>query len=112
MLTREVHVGEHVIAAGVHHRRELGVFLSERIGDLVPLLARRLGTFLGEDRLQQCHDRRALLRAGMGERVAHPMNPAALKRGVEHLGRRRPQALVIVGDDEANAAQAAIGERT
>ena len=39
------------------------------------------------------------------------MNPAPLLRGVEHLGGGGAQSRVIVGDDEADAARAAIGAR-
>ena len=39
------------------------------------------------------------------------MHSAALKPGVEDAPRGRPQALVVVGDNELDAAQATIGER-
>ena len=38
------------------------------------------------------------------------MHAATLMGGAEHLGGRRPQALVVVGHDQPNAAQATIGE--
>src|SRR5271154_5587963 len=44
--------------------------------------------------------------AGMGEGVAHGVNPAALPGGVDQLGDRRLDALVGIGDDQLDAAQA------
>ena len=67
--------------------------------------------FLGEDRLQHRGHGHALLGRGMGERVAHPVNAAALVRGIEHPPRGGPQALVIIGNDQLHAAQASVGER-
>ena len=51
MLTREVHVGEHVLAGGIHHRAELGLLIAERIGYDVPLGldAGRLVLLFGEE---------------------------------------------------------------
>ena len=48
----------------------------------------------------------------MGQQVAHPVDAASLQGGVEDLRCVRPRSLVVVGDDELDAAQAAIGERT
>lgn len=53
----------------------------------------------------------ALLRRRMRERVAHPVNAAPLMCGVEHAAGSGAQALVVVGDDQLHATQAAIGER-
>jgi hypothetical protein len=47
----------------------------------------------------------------VAEEVAGPVHAAALEAGAEDAPGGRPQALVIVGDDELDAAQAAIGER-
>lgn len=47
----------------------------------------------------------------MGERVAHPVNAAALVRGVELPASGRAQTLVVVGDDQLDATQATIGQR-
>jgi site-specific DNA recombinase len=38
------------------------------------------------------------------------MHPAALKRGMEDPGSRRPQALVIIGNHQLHPTQAAVGE--
>jgi hypothetical protein len=47
----------------------------------------------------------------VGEQVALPVDAAALLRGVEDAGGGGTQALVVVGDDELDAAETAIGER-
>jgi hypothetical protein len=46
----------------------------------------------------------------MGQHVAHEVDAAALPGGVEHLGDGRLDALMGVGDDQLDAAQAAPGE--
>jgi hypothetical protein len=70
---------------------------------------------LGEDRLEHRRHRSALLGALLGrsmrQGVAHPVNPTALMGCVEDPARRRPQPLVIIGDDELHATQAAVGQR-
>src|SRR5512136_336968 len=73
---------------------------------------RRLRRFLRENGLQHGDDRGPLLRRDMGERVAQPVHATALLGCVEDLGCSGAQALVIVGDDELYAAQAAISEPT
>lgn len=47
----------------------------------------------------------------MGERVAHPVNAAALMRGIKHPARGRAPVIVVVSDDQLDATQTAIGER-
>lgn len=111
VLLGEVHVGEDVVAGGVHHRAELRLLLAERVGDGVPPgHGFGLGV-LREDRLQHGDDGSALLRRGVGQGIPHPMNSAPLEGGVEHAPGGGAQALVVIGDDELHAAQAAIGER-
>jgi hypothetical protein len=46
----------------------------------------------------------------MGERIPHEVHPAALPRGGEDFRHRRLDALMRVGDDELDAAQAPPGE--
>jgi hypothetical protein len=65
---------------------------------------------LREDRLQHRCNRRALLGRGVGQCVAHPVNPAPLVSSLEDPPSCRAQALVIVGDHQLHAAQAAVGE--
>ena len=47
----------------------------------------------------------------MAEEVAGPVHAAALEAGAEDAPGGRPQAFVIVGNDELDAAQTAIGQR-
>ena len=107
----EPHVGQHVVARGVHEGAELVLLFAECIGDGVPLGFRVGLAFLGEDRLEHRRHGRALLGRGMRQGVAHPVNPTALMGCVEDPARRRPQPLVIIGDDELHATQAAVGQR-
>jgi hypothetical protein len=65
---------------------------------------------LGEDGLDHGDHRRALLGSDVGQRVAHPVDATPLQGGVEDLRGRRTQALVVVGDDQLDAAQAAVGQ--
>lgn len=101
----ESQVGEHFVTGAVYRCREFRAFSHECVGDLTPMFARHLGTFPGEDRLQERHDRRPLLRAGMEKRVGHPMGAASLLRGEEHLGGRT-QSIVIVGEDQRQGRRA------
>ena len=47
----------------------------------------------------------------VGERVAHPMNPAALPAGTEDAGERLLETLMGIGDDQLHALQAAAHQR-
>src|SRR3954452_5792683 len=40
------------------------------------------------------------------------MHPTPLKAGMEHLAGRGAQALMVIGDHQLDAAQAAVGQRT
>ena len=82
----------------------------ERLDQLGPVLFRRLERVLIEGGPKCGRDDRAVLPADAGERVSHEMDAAALDCGAENLGGGRLQALVVVGDDQAGAAQAAVGE--
>jgi hypothetical protein len=46
----------------------------------------------------------------MGQSVTHPVYTAALKRGMEDLRGGRTRAFVVIGDDQLDAAQAAISK--
>src|SRR5512144_2050348 len=48
--------------------------------------------------------------AGMGQRIAHEMNPASLPSGVQDFGDGGLQAFMGVGDHQLDTAQAAAGE--
>ncbi len=87
------------------------MLVAERIGDLAPLRERLGLGLLGEDRPDHRRHRGTLLGADMGQQVAGPMHAAALETGVEDALGGRPQPLVVVGDHQPDAAQAAVGER-
>ena len=46
--------------------------------------------------------------AGISQGIAGKVHAAALPRGIEQLGDRGLEALVSVGDDQLNAAKAAL----
>src|SRR5512147_1461993 len=48
--------------------------------------------------------------AGMGQRIAHEMNPASLPSGVQDFGDGGLQAFMGVGDHQLDPAPAAAGE--
>ena len=103
----KAHVGEHVGLGFIHQRGELGQLGAQLIGDLAPLLACRRGVVLGERGGDEGGDDAAAALAGMGEGIAHEVDPAALPGRVQHLGDRGLDALMGVGDHELHAAQAA-----
>ena len=88
-------------------RGELGELRPELVGDPAPLRLGGLGAVLREGGGDEGGDDAAAALAGMGERVAHEVDAAALPGGVHHLGDGGLDALVGVGDDELDAAQAA-----
>jgi len=74
------------------------VLVAACVRHLVPL-GERLGLgLLREDRPDHGRDRGTLLGRGVGQEVTVPMDPAALKAGVEDAPGGGPEALVIVGD--------------
>src|SRR5215213_7576529 len=97
-----------LLARAVHQGSELGETITQGIGDRGPLLSGGFGRLLGEDRFQQGHDRRTLLRLHARQRIAHPMHPTALMRGMEDLCGSGPEPLVVVGDHELHAPQAPV----
>jgi hypothetical protein len=120
----EPNAGEDVVAGGAHEGAGLVLFPAQCIGDGVPLCLRLGLALLDEDRLRHRRHRGAAPGRGVHQGVAHPVNPAALPVSatidpldqplhactVEHAARGGPQALVIVGDRQFHAAQAAVGE--
>ena len=95
------HVGEHVGLGLVHQGGELRQLGAQLIGDLAPLRAGGLGVVLGEGGGDEGGDDAPAALAGMGERVAHEVDAAALPGGAEHLGDGGLDALVGVGDRRA-----------
>jgi hypothetical protein len=71
---------------------------------------RHIGVGLGESGPDPGGDDAALRLACMRHGVAHEMKAAALPGRVENLGDRRLQPVVRVGDDELDAAQAALAQ--
>ena len=106
---REGHVGQHVGLGLVHEGGELRHLGPELIGDAAPLGAGGFGVVLGEGGGDEGRDDAAAALAGMGQHVAHEVDAAALPGGAQHLGDRGLDALMGVGDDQLDAAQAAPG---
>ncbi|EJU11880.1 hypothetical protein LH128_16678 [Sphingomonas sp. LH128] len=109
VLLGERHIGEHLFARAVHHDGELLVSFTQGIGDVVPLFVGGFGALLGEDRLEHGYDSGTLFGTDMCQSIAHPVHATALLGCMEDLACGAAQAFVIVGDDELDAAQAAIG---
>lgn len=85
--------------------------VAERVGDLIPL-GEGLGLgVLREDGADHVGDRGPLLAGSIAEEVAAPVHAAPLQAGAEDAPGGRPQALVVIGDDELDATQSTIGER-
>ena len=91
-------------------RGELGQLGAQLVGDLAPLRLGGVGAVLGEGGGDEGGNDAPAALAGMGERVADDVNPAALPGRVHQLGDGRLDALMGVGDDELDAAQAAPSE--
>jgi hypothetical protein len=66
---------------------------------------------MGEDGTDHGGDRGALLGCRVAQEVAGPVHAAALETRVEDAPGGRAQALVVIGDDQIDAAQTAIGQR-
>ena len=69
----------------VHDSGELGDLLPDLVGDGAPLCACGLRRFLGEGGGDEGGGDPPALSAGMGEHVAHEVDPAALPGRVQHL---------------------------
>ncbi len=111
MISREAVEGEQVLLGPLQERGHLGQRRTqplERIADSVLRLLARLGV---EERAQErCHHPLLVL-AHVPERLAQEVHAAALPGAAKHLRERLLQAGVGVGDDEFDAAQAALDER-
>lgn len=81
MLAWKAHVGEDIVARGIHENTERGLFFAKHLSrDSALLLGYLLGV-LSEYRLQHSRHRAVLLGGGMGQRVLHPLHAAA-RRGL------------------------------
>ena len=103
-------IGSDVVAGAVHQGTELWLLLAQSVGHDLPLGFGLGLDLLSEDRFQNCRHVRALLGRRMGQGVSHPVNAAPLVSRVEDPPRGSSQALVVIGDHQLHAAQAAVGE--
>src|SRR6202035_4436613 len=83
---------------------------TELVGDLAPLRASGLGIILSKGSGNEGGDDAPAALAGMGQCVAHEVDAAPLPTGIGHLGDGGLDALMSIGDNELDAAQAAAGE--
>jgi hypothetical protein len=112
MLAGEALAGQHVILGPAHQIRELRMARLKRVDQPGPMLFRRGQRVLAEGGSERRGDDWIVLLADASKCVAHEVDAAALDGRTEHLCRGGLQPLMIVGDDQAGAAQSAIGQRT
>lgn len=110
VLLRESHVGQHVGLGVVHDCRQLRHLGPDLVGDGAPLYGRGLGRLLGEGGGDESRDDAAPALAGMRQHVPHEVDAAPLPCRAQHLGHGGLDALMGIGDDELDAAQAAAGQ--
>jgi len=106
----EGHVGQHILLGAVHQGSEFWHGRAQLIGDATPLGLCGLWSFLGESGGDECRHDPASALAGMGQRIAHKMNPASLPGGAEHFGDGSFYAFMGIGDHQLHAAQTATGK--
>ena len=106
------HVGQHVGFGLVHQGGELRHLGPDLIGDLAPLGLGRLGAVLGEGGADEGRNDAPALLVGVGQNVAHEMDPATLPSGVEYPRHRGLDAGMVVRDHQFDPAQAAARQRT
>ncbi len=94
----------------VEEASKLGQLGVELVGNLPPLRPDCLGIVMSKRGGDKGGDDAPPALAGMRQRVAHEVHAAARPDGVEHLADGGLDALVGVGDDQLDAAQAAAGE--
>src|SRR5512144_551347 len=80
------------------------------VGRFAPLGSGGIGIILGEGGGDERRNHAATALAGMGQCIAHEMNPASLPSGVQYFGDGGLQAFMGVGDHQLDPAQAAAGE--
>ena len=110
VLPVEAHIGEDVVLGLVHEGGELWRLGLELVGDQAPLCGGTVGIVLGKRGCDEGGDDAPALLAGMGQQVAHEVDAAPLSSCAEDPGCGGLQALVVVGDHQLDAAQAAAGE--
>jgi hypothetical protein len=106
VLLREGQVGEDVLLGLVEEGGELRQLDADLIRDLAPLRLGGAGVVLGEGGRDEGRDDAPAAAAGMGERIAHEVHPAALPAGAEHARDGRLDALMGVRDHQLDAGEA------
>ena len=101
----EGHERQHVGLGNVHESSKLLDLGPEIIGNLAPLQDGGVVIRLRKGGADHGGDHFALALVGMGERVAHEVDPASLPCRAEHLGSHRLQAFVSVGDHQLDAGE-------
>ncbi len=104
---RKMHECQHVVTGVVEHDCELGELRAELVRNDRPLLSSRLDALLRKDGVDERENDLPLVLAGVGERVAHEVDAAALPRRFEHFRDRRFKPAMRVGDDAFRATQTA-----
>ena len=107
----EPYIGQGLGLGIVHQGGEFGDPRPGPVGDLPPLLAGGFGFVLGEGDADPDRDDPALGLAGVGQGIAHEVDPAALPRRAQDLGDGGLQPLLRVRDHQLGGAQAAAGAR-
>ena len=79
VIFREAHDSEYVDLGLVHECRELRHLRTQLVGDLAPLLAGGFGVVLNKGGADEGGDDTAALAAGIGEHVAHEVNPGVVE---------------------------------
>ncbi len=85
VLRGEVHIRQHIGLGLVHERGELDHPRAGLVGHFAPLLARGGRVVLGEGGSDPGRDDPPLSLAGIGQRIAHEVDAAALPGGAENL---------------------------
>ena len=107
---REGGVGEDVLFGFIKKISEFLHLWPQLVGDPAPFRLHRFGFFLGEGRADEGADHAFAASGGVGQRVAHEVDAAALPRGVHDLGDGRLDAQIGAGDHELDAGQPAKGQ--
>ena len=78
MLLGQAHIGEDISSASASRTASYGQLGADPVGDLPPLGLGGVGVVLGEGGGDERRDHAPAAPAGMGERVAQDVHPAAL----------------------------------
>ena len=106
----EGHVGQDIGFGLVHQGCQLGDLCPDLISNRAPLLTGSFRRFLGECSRDKGGDDTASALAGMGQRIAHEVNPASLPAGTQQFGDSGPDTFMRIGDHQLDPAQAPAGQ--